>query len=400
MKAPFPLFCFLYKNASIYQQPLSHYKLSESFVNDAVDFVRGAKEQKKPFFLYYGTAQAHVDLYSNKDFRGSSKRGRYGDNIREMAWTIGKIMDEVKRIGEEFNTLSIFTSDNGPLISLCNEGGDAGILKGGKTQFWEGGVRVPGIFHWPGHIRPASTSDVVTSQMDIFPTLMEIVGGSVPDDRIMDGQDISSTLFNWWPEPQPESVVKMQLYKKPTAEATYSEPRVLVFYCNEILYTVRFGSYKFHFNTHKTWTKEEHHAIPGRCGDGGFPLNQNIQCTGCSANQRNPPECFKKHDPPLMYNLDKDPQEAYPLNVSLPANKPIFEEMMNELEKFLDKMVMAPSLFADLSPSVIPCCTPESFPNCTCNYKYEGPDPPPGSANIDTQDSQMMLNMVMTPQPP
>ncbi|XP_072048896.1 arylsulfatase-like [Amphiura filiformis] len=270
----------------------------------------------------------------------------------------------------------------------------------GKADFWEGGVRVPGIFHWPGHIRPASTSDVIASQMDIFPTLMEIVGGSVPDDRIMDGQDISSTLFNWWPEPQPERVGKMQLYKKATAEATDSEPRVLVFYCNEILYTVRYGSYKFHFNTHKqqTLTKEEHHAKPGRCGDGGFPINQNINIP--MPDHRNPPQFFKKHDPPLMYNLDKDPQEAYPLNVSLPANKPIFEEMMNELEKFLDQMVMAPSLFADLSPSVLPCCTPEFFPNCTCNYKYEGPDPPPGSADKDSEGSQIFKNITMTKLPP
>ena len=61
--------------------------------------------------------------------------GRYGDNIREMAWSVGAILDEVRRLGEDFNTLSIFTSDNGPDLHLCNEGGDAGSLKGTSISF-------------------------------------------------------------------------------------------------------------------------------------------------------------------------------------------------------------------------------------------------------------------------
>ncbi|XP_072049931.1 arylsulfatase-like [Amphiura filiformis] len=171
---PAPLFCYLYNGTTNIQQPYSHYKLSEIFVDDAVSFMRTAHQEKKPFFLYYGLLQTHVNLYSNEGFRGSSRRGRYGDNIREMSWSVGAIMEEVKRLKEDYNTISIFTSDNGPLLSACNEGGDAGILKGGKLHFWEGGVRVPGIFHWPGHIRPGSISETVASQLDIFPTLMQI----------------------------------------------------------------------------------------------------------------------------------------------------------------------------------------------------------------------------------
>ncbi|XP_072048895.1 arylsulfatase-like [Amphiura filiformis] len=364
--------------------------------------MRDAQQKGKPFFLYYGTAQTHVNLYSSEDFRGSSKRGRYGDNIREMAWTVGEIMDEVKAMREEFKTLSIFTSDNGPLINLGNEGGDAGILKGGKADFWEGGVRVPGIFHWPGHIRPASTSDVVASQMDLLPTLIQIVGGPIPVDRKIDGQDISSMIFNWWPEPQPETVVAKRLYKKPKNDkSAESEPRMLVWYCHDILYTVRYGSYKFHFNTKKVWTKEGHHAKPERYGDGGFPLKQKADCFACSAELNlqypnpEPPECFSQHNPPLMYNLDRDPQEAYPLNVSLPANNPVLDEMMNKLDKFLDTMIIAPSLLANRSPSVIPCCTPESFPKCTCNYQYEGPVPPPGRANKDSKESGVLLKKIL-----
>ncbi|XP_072035426.1 arylsulfatase-like [Amphiura filiformis] len=373
MSAPVSLMCLLYKNATIYQQPYSHYHMSEAFVDDAIDFMRGSQQQRKPFFLYYGIAQPHVDVYSNFGFRGSSKRGRYGDMIREMSWSVGAIMDEVKRLGEDSNTISIFTSDNGPHLQLCNEGGDAGVLKGGKMQFWEGGIRVPGIFRWTGHIPPAKISDEIVSQLDIFPTLMSIVGGSVPDDRKMDGQDISSTLFNWSPELQPKPVTEKQLYKEHVV--TNTEPRMLVFYCEAQLFAVRYGNYKFHLTTQQTWTKEGNYAEPGRCGDGGFPLDNNVNCGGC-----NETGCVTNYETPLMYNICKDPNEAYPLNVSLPQHKAVLDEMMPKLEAFKADMVIAPPLLDSKSNANIPCCTPETFPVCTCNYLYEGPVPHPGSA--------------------
>ncbi|XP_072049907.1 arylsulfatase-like [Amphiura filiformis] len=379
LSKPNPLLCFLYKNATMYQQPYSHYKLSETFVNDSIGFMRGSvKEKKKPFFLYYGIAQPHVDMYCNHGFRGSSKRGRYGDNIREMAWTVAAILEEVKNLKEENNTLAIFTSDHGPGIGLCNEGGDAGMLKGGKLNFWEGGIRVPAIFRWPGKIRPASTSDVVASHMDIFPTLMKIVGGSVPDDRIMDGKDISSVLFKQSPEPQPEPADTPQ-----NRNPLDNEPRLLVWYCNDKLYAVRYGSHKFHFRSIKVQTKEEHHAEPGRCGDGGFPFQQNFPC-GLNCGTASP-ECLSQHDPPLMYNLGIDPGEAYPLDVSFPKHEAVFTEMMLELETFLATLIMPPPLlgprsFED-SAGVWPCCGNGTFPNCGCNYQYEGPVPKPGSVS-------------------
>ncbi|XP_072022275.1 arylsulfatase-like [Amphiura filiformis] len=391
---PSTLGCALYKNATIIQQPYSHYGLSETLVNDAVDFIRSSQQapppHRKPFFLYYALTQTHVDLFtSNEGFRGSSKRGRYGDNINEMSWEVGAILDEVKRLGLASNTLSIFSSDNGPWLQLCNEGGDAGVFKGGKMQFWEGGIRVPTIFHWPGHIRPKTTSDELTSMTDIFPTLMNIVGGSVPDDRPMDGQDISSTLFNWWPEPQPEPVATKRLFNE--VDVTSHDPRILVFYCESTLYAVRYRSYKFHFHTQKAWTKEGHHAEPGRCGDGGFPLQQNTYCGACTPNPNFPPDCLSDHDPPLMFNVDKDPNEAYSLDTAIPEHQAVLVEMMSKLDVFLDTMVLGPPLLDSRSSDVIPCCTPESYPDCECNYSYEGPIPKPGNPSLKSEEFQKML---------
>ena len=214
---------------------------------------------------------------------------------------------------------------------------------------------------------------------------MNMVGGSIPGDRIMDGEDISSVIFDWAPEPQPKILTTKPLYKKPD-KGVRNKHRLLVFYCNDILYAVRYGCYKFHFNTHTILTKEEYQADPEICGEEGFPLIQSLDCMLCSAGAvpNNPflphmgEECFSQHDPPLMYNLCKDPNEAYSMNTSLPANKAVFDEMKLTLDKFLDNMIIGPALLDETTSDVVPCCIPESFPNCSCNYQYEGPIPPPG----------------------
>ncbi len=209
---------------------------------------------------------------------------------------------------------------------------------------------------------------------------MSIVGGHVPKDRPIDGLDISSELFNWFPDPQPEPVTIKKLYKK--VDVPHRKPRMLVFYCRENLMAVRYGSYKFHFITQKPLTKEEIHMEPGQCGDGGFPLQYNRNCAQCIT----PPECITQYpeSSPLMYNIDEDPNEAYPLNVTLSKHKAILDEMLPRLEEFKAKMVIAPPLLDYRSDDVIPCCTPNTWPNCTCNYKYEGPIPKPGRGGRPT----------------
>ncbi len=258
-------------------------------------------------------------------------------------------------------------------------------ITGGKLHYWEGGIRVPGIFHWPGHIKPSSISDVIASQMDLFPTLMNIAGGCIPKDRIMDGQDISSAIFNWSPEPQPQPAreINEKSNKHKKEKDDDSTPRLLVFYCSDVLFAVRYGCYKFHFHTQETMTQEERHAAPGFCGEAGYPYQQNINCWVCTKEQAdiaNFPGCISEHDPLLMYNICEDPKEAYPLNVTLPANKAVIEQMNSKLEEFLDDYEPGPALLDSFNHEAWPCCTPETFPNCTCNYEYEGPIPPPGLA--------------------
>ena len=85
------------------------------------------------------------------------------------------------------NTLVLFTSDNGPWLVQGTDGGTAGPLRGGKGGTYEGGMREPTIAWWPGHIAAGTSSDAVTGEIDLLPTLVKLAGGTVPADRKIDG---------------------------------------------------------------------------------------------------------------------------------------------------------------------------------------------------------------------
>jgi arylsulfatase A len=113
-------------------------------------------------------------------------------------------MKTLKVLGLDDNTLVIFSSDNGPWHELPNRmlqkgvepwhQGTTGPLHGSKASTYEGGMRVPGIFHWKGHIPSGQVSSNIATTMDIFPTLLEITGTPEPEGKEFDGLNILSFL--------------------------------------------------------------------------------------------------------------------------------------------------------------------------------------------------------------
>jgi arylsulfatase A-like enzyme len=159
---------------------------SPKLLDAAIGFIKQNKE--RPFFLYYASPLPHTPWIPSERFKGTSKRGAYGDVIREIDWQVGRLMKTLDEQGIADNTLFIFASDNGPVLGVG--GGDAGPFRDGKWTDFEGGIRVPCIMRWPGTTKPASTNSQITGIIDLLPTFCAIAKVDLPADRVIDGRNI------------------------------------------------------------------------------------------------------------------------------------------------------------------------------------------------------------------
>lgn len=158
----------------------------------AVSFIE--RNADNPFFLYLPYSMVHVPIYASDAFKGKSGAGLYGDVVMELDDSIGQVVDKLRETGNGENTLVIFTSDNGPWIGYGDHAGSAGPYRESKQTSFDGGVRVPTLFWWPGII-PANTScDELASTIDVLPTVAKLIGASLPSHAI-DGKDIRPLMF-------------------------------------------------------------------------------------------------------------------------------------------------------------------------------------------------------------
>ena len=236
------------------ERPAEQRTITRRYTEETIKFIKAKKD--KPFFVYLAHSLPHVPLFRDKPFVGVSKRGLYGDVIEEIDWSVGQVLKTLQDEGLAENTLVWFTSDNGPWLIFDTHGGSAGLLRDGKGSTWEGGMREPGIAWWPGKIKP-HTSTAIASTMDIYTTCLTLAGAKVPQDRVVDGVNLSSVLFKGGKGPRD----------------------TMFFYRGEQLYAVRKGAWKAHYITR-------------------------------AAYGRSQPE---KHDPPVLYHLGHDPAEKYDL---------------------------------------------------------------------------------------
>ena len=179
----------LYRGTEKIEEPADQTTLTKRYTEEAVQFIEESGDE--PFFLYMPHTFPHIPLYASENFRGKSKAGIYGDTVEELDWSVGEIFSALERLGIDDKTLVLFTSDNGPWYEGATE------RRGRKQTSWEGDFHVPLIARWPRRIPAGIESDAMTMNIDIFPTLLELAGGEVPSDRVIDGRNI-------WPQLQGE----------------------------------------------------------------------------------------------------------------------------------------------------------------------------------------------------
>jgi arylsulfatase A len=191
------------------------------YTEEAIAFVR--KHRSEPFFLYFAHHNPHTPLVVSESFRGNSKRGAYGDAVMELDWSVGQILNELRTLKIDRQTLVIFTSDNGPWLSRGEQGGSARPLRGGKGTTYEGGVREPCLMCWPGTIPAGSVCHEVAATMDLLPTFAALGDAKLPAGRTIDGHDIRPLL---------------------TDDRAKSPWKALYYYLGNELHAVRSGQWK------------------------------------------------------------------------------------------------------------------------------------------------------------
>ncbi|MCF2947888.1 arylsulfatase [Paraglaciecola aquimarina] len=172
------------------------------FTNKANNFI--ANNSDKPFFLFFSFHDIHVPRLPNKKFQGKSDMGLRGDAIVQMDWITGQVVNQLKSKGVLDNTLIIFTSDNGAVLSdgyedraieLVGEHQANGIYRGGKYSAYEAGTRVPTIVHFPNQVKPG-VSDALMSQIDIYASLANYLDIDLADNEAIDSEIHTQAWLN------------------------------------------------------------------------------------------------------------------------------------------------------------------------------------------------------------
>ncbi len=178
-------------------------EIDNDLTDRSIAFMRQQQAAGKPFFLYLPFSMGHAPNYPSKQFAGKSRSGNYGDKMMEGDYHVGQVLDALKDLKLEDNTIVVFASDNGPagwsLRELGNLGspdmGSPGPFRGELGEATEGSIRTFCFIRWPGHVKPNTTSYAMFSEMDFLPTFAAILGAKLPTDRPMDGVDQTAVLL-------------------------------------------------------------------------------------------------------------------------------------------------------------------------------------------------------------
>ena len=196
---------------------------TEMVTDKAVEKIRQMNREEEPFFLYVAYNAPHYPMHAPRKYLDRfpelpADRRIMAAMLSAVDDGVGQIVDELKRQGILEDTVIFFQSDNGPSRESRNwmdgrgdpyYGGLPGGLKGHKFSLFEGGIRVPGIFCWPGHIPGGQVIDEPCAAMDVFPTLLTMAGGD-PSQYQLDGMDISDVLLHGAPSPHEELYWEME----------------------------------------------------------------------------------------------------------------------------------------------------------------------------------------------
>ena len=149
--------------------------IDEEVTKLSLEYLEKAKKADKPFFLWWNSTRMHIFTHLKKESKGKTGLGIYPDGMVEHDGHIGQLLDKLKELGLEENTIVMYSTDNGAEKFTWPDGGTS-PFRGEKNENWEGGYRVPCAIRWPGVIKPGTVLNDIFSHEDMIPTLMAAAG--------------------------------------------------------------------------------------------------------------------------------------------------------------------------------------------------------------------------------
>jgi arylsulfatase len=201
-------------------------KLDREAAERSIGFMERNVRDRKPFFLYYPITQIHFPTIAHPDFAGKTGAGDIGDAMADVDYNVGLVLNALKRLRIDQNTIVLWCTDNGAEARRPWRG-SAGPWTGFYNSMMEGGIRTPCVIRWPGRIPAGQVSNEMFHEVDFFPTLAAAVGADIlPKDRAIDG------------------VNQLPFLEKKQAK---SNRESVLFYSGTQIRAVKWKDWKFHY---------------------------------------------------------------------------------------------------------------------------------------------------------
>ncbi|XP_078350897.1 arylsulfatase L-like [Oculina patagonica] len=215
--------CVLYRNSSIIEQPYTIENMTLRLTRNAVQFLETSSISSKPFFLFVSFMNLNHPVFASQFFSNLTKNP-YSDALKEVDWSIGRIMRTLREHDVDNNTLVLFTSATGHVDEYCdscsvdgNEERDSMHLGGSsKNGIWERTIRVPAVMRWKGELTEKQIIRAPVTVMDVMPTVLELLNHSA-DVLFSDGKSLLPVLFNTTQESQHKHIFHYVEVTKPAA---------------------------------------------------------------------------------------------------------------------------------------------------------------------------------------
>jgi len=177
--------------------PLSRKRMEtvdEEVTTAALKFMDRAVKADKPFFVWWNSSRMHVFTHLKKESQGKTGLGIYADGMVEHDGMVGQLLEELKKLGVEDNTIVMYSSDNGAETLSWPDGGTT-MFRNEKATQWEGGFRVPTLIRWPGVIKPGTVNNEIGAHEDMLPTLLAAAGDASVKEALLKGKTAGGTTY-------------------------------------------------------------------------------------------------------------------------------------------------------------------------------------------------------------